>query len=156
MEIKITTYTDNEKVYEDKHFGEFSEEISYEKIVYNDKNEKKIKIFIDKIKESVSIEKDNLKTHIGYSRKSSDYNTIYGNVKLDTQLVSMEKKSRNNLVMYVIVYNIFFDRNEKQQNKLKILNFYSFYHFLYINYKIKLFKNIVYYPIINFFFIYIF
>ena len=91
MEIKITTYTDNEKVYEDKHFGEFSEEISSEKIVYNDKNEKKIKIFIDKIKESVSI------------------------------LVSMEKKSRNNLVMYEIVYNIFFDRNEKQQNKLKIL-----------------------------------
>jgi hypothetical protein len=121
MEIKITTYTDNEKVYEDKHFGEFSEEISSEKIVYNDKNEKKIKIFIDKIKESVSIEKDNLKTYIGYSRKSSDYNTIYGNVKLDTQLVSMEKKSRNNLVMYEIVYNIFFDRNEKQQNKLKIL-----------------------------------
>ena len=121
MEIKITTYTDNEKVYEDKYFGEFSEEISYEKIVYNDKNEKKIKIFIDKIKESVSIEKDNLKTHIGYNRKSSDYNTIYGNVKLDTQLVSMEKKSRNNLVMYEIVYNIFFDRNEKQQNKLKIL-----------------------------------
>ena len=117
MEIKITTYTDNEN----KHFGEFSEEISYEKIVYNDKNEKKIKIFIDKIKESVSIEKDNLKTYIGYSRKSSDYNTIYGNVKLDTQLVSMEKKSRNNLVMYEIVYNIFFDRNEKQQNKLKIL-----------------------------------
>ena len=121
MEIKITTYTDNEKVYEDKRFGEFSEEISSEKIVYNDKNEKKIKIFIDKIKESVSIEKDNLKTHIGYNRKSSDYNTIYGNVKLDTQLVSMEKKSRNNLVMYEIVYNIFFDRNEKQQNKLKIL-----------------------------------
>ena len=121
MEIKITTYTDNEKVYEDKHFGEFSEEISSEKIVYNDKNEKKIKIFIDKIKESVSIEKDNLKTHIGYNRKSSDYNTIYGNVKLDTQLVSMEKKSRNNLVMYEIVYNIFFDKNEKQQNKLKIL-----------------------------------
>ena len=121
MEIKITTYTDNEKVYEDKHFGEFSEEISSEKIVYNDKNEKKIKIFIDKIKESVSIEKDNLKTHIGYNRKSSDYNTIYGNVKLDTQLVSMEKKSRNNLIMYEIVYNIFFDRNEKQQNKLKIL-----------------------------------
>ena len=121
MEIKITTYTDNEKVYEDKHFGEFSEEICSEKIVYNDKNEKKIKIFIDKIKESVSIEKDNLKTHIGYNRKSSDYNTIYGNVKLDTQLVSMEKKSRNNLIMYEIVYNIFFDRNEKQQNKLKIL-----------------------------------
>ena len=121
MEIKITTYTDNEKVYEDKHFGEFLEEISSEKIVYNDKNEKKIKIFIDKIKESVSIEKDNLKTHIGYNRKSSDYNTIYGNVKLDTQLVSMEKKSRNNLVMYEIVYNIFFDKNEKQQNKLKIL-----------------------------------
>ena len=42
-------------------------------------------------------------------------------MKLDTQLVSMEKKSRNNLVMYEIVYNIFFDKNEKQQNKLKIL-----------------------------------
>lgn len=121
MEIKITTYTDNEKVYENRHIGDFIEEISSEKIEYNDKNEKKIKIFIDKIKESVSIEKDNLKTHIGYNRKSSDYNTIYGNVKLDTQLVSMEKKSRNNLVMYEIVYNIFFDRNEKQQNKLKIL-----------------------------------
>ena len=121
MEIKITTYTDNEKVYENRHIGDFIEEISSEKIEYNDKNEKKIKIFIDKIKESVSIEKDNLKTHIGYNRKSSDYNTIYGNVKLDTQLVSMEKKSRNNLVMYEIVYNIFFDKNEKQQNKLKIL-----------------------------------
>ena len=121
MEIKITTYTDNQKVYEDRYFGEFLEEVSFEKIVYNDKNEKKIKIFIDKIKENVSIEKDNLKTHIGYSRKSSDYKTLYGNIKLDTQLVSFEKKSRNNLVMYEIVYNIFFDKNEKQQTKLKIL-----------------------------------
>lgn len=50
MEIKITTYTDNEKVYEDKHFGEFSEEISYEKIVYNDKNEKKKKFLLTKSK----------------------------------------------------------------------------------------------------------
>ena len=121
MEIKITTYVDNEKALEEKYVGEYIVANTYEKIQYIDKNEKKIKIFIDKMKESVSIEKDNLKTHIGYSGKSSDYNTIYGNVKLDTQLVSMEKKSRNNLVMYEIVYNIFFDRNEKQQNKLKIL-----------------------------------
>ena len=120
MEIKITTYTDNEKVYEDKHFGEFSEEISYEKIVYNDKNEKKIKIFIDKIKESVSIEKDNSKMSIEYSRKSSDYTTVYGIMKLDTQLVKINKLARNNLVMHEIIYNIFFDQ-EKQQNKLKIL-----------------------------------
>ena len=119
--IKITTYVDAEKIHEDSHVGAHIEEATSEKITYSDKNNKKIEIFIDKIKESVSIEKDNLKTHIGYSRKSSDYNTIYGNVKLDTQLVSMEKKSRNNLVMYEIVYNIFFDRNEKQQNKLKIL-----------------------------------
>ena len=119
--IKITTYVDSEKIHEESYLGSFLEQTSSEKISYSDKNNKKIKIFIDKIKESVSIEKDNLKTYIGYSRKSSDYNTIYGNVKLDTQLVSMEKKSRNNLVMYEIVYNIFFDRNEKQQNKLKIL-----------------------------------
>ena len=37
----------------------------YEKIQYIDKNEKKIKIFIDKMKESVSIERDNSKMSIG-------------------------------------------------------------------------------------------
>ena len=84
------------------------------------KMKKKIKIFIDKIKESVSIEKDNSKMSIEYSRKSSDYATVYGVMKLDTQLINIHKLARNNLVLYEIVYNIFFGQ-EKQQNKLKIL-----------------------------------
>ena len=120
MEIKITTYVDNEKALEEKYVGEYIVANTYEKIVYNDKNEKKIKIFIDKIKESVSIEKDNSKMSIEYSRKSSDYTTVYGVMKLDTQLVKINKLARNNLVMHEIIYNIFFDQ-EKQQNKLKIL-----------------------------------
>ena len=120
MEIKITTYVDNEKVHDEKYVGEYIVENTYEKIQYIDKNEKKIKIFIDKIKESVSIEKDNSKMSIEYSRKSSDYTTVYGVMKLDTQLVKINKLVRNNLVMYEIIYNIFFDQ-EKQQNKLKIL-----------------------------------
>ena len=120
MEIKITTYVDNEKALEEKYVGEYIVANTYEKIQYIDKNEKKIKIFIDKMKESVSIEKDNSKMSIEYSRKSSDYTTVYGIVKLDTQLVKINKQARNNLVMYEIIYNIFFDQ-EKQQNKLKIL-----------------------------------
>ena len=120
MEIKITTYVDNEKVHEEKCVGEYTVENTYEKIQYIDKNEKKIKIFIDKMKESVSIEKDNSKMSIEYSRKSSDYTTVYGIMKLDTQLVKINKLARNNLVLYEIIYNIFFDQ-EKQQNKLKIL-----------------------------------
>ena len=120
MEIKITTYVDNEKALEEKYVGEYIVENTYEKIQYIDKNEKKIKIFIDKMKESVSIEKDNSKMSIEYSRKSSDYTTVYGIVKLDTQLVKINKLARNNLVMHEIIYNIFFDQ-EKQQNKLKIL-----------------------------------
>ncbi len=120
MEIKITTYVDNEKALEEKYVGEYIVENTYEKIQYIDKNEKKIKIFIDKMKESVSIEKDNSKMSIEYSRKSSDYTTVYGIMKLDTQLVKINKQARNNLVMYEIIYNIFFDQ-EKQQNKLKIL-----------------------------------
>ena len=120
MEIKITTYVDDEKTLEEKYVGEYISENTYEKIQYIDKNEKKIKIFIDKIKESVSIEKDNSKMSIEYSRKSSDYATVYGVMKLDTQLVKIDKLARNNLVLYEIVYNIFFGQ-EKQQNKLKIL-----------------------------------
>ena len=120
MEIKITTYVDNEKALEEKYVGEYIVENTYEKIQYIDKNEKKIKIFIDKMKESVSIEKDNSKMSIEYSRKSSDYTTVYGIMKLDTQLVKINKQARNNLVMYEIIYNIFFYQ-EKQQNKLKIL-----------------------------------
>ena len=120
MEIKITTYINNEKVHDEKYVGEYIVENTYEKIQYIDKNEKKIKIFIDKMKESVSIEKDNSKMSIEYSRKSSDYTTVYGIMKLDTRLVKINKLARNNLVMYEIIYNIFFDQ-EKQQNKLKIL-----------------------------------
>ena len=120
MEIKITTYVDNEKALEEKYVGEYIVANTYEKIQYIDKNEKKIKIFIDKMKESVSIEKDNSKMSIEYSRKSSDYTTGYGVMKLDTQLVKIDKLARNNLVLYEIIYNIFFDQ-EKQQNKLKIL-----------------------------------
>ena len=120
MEIKITTYVDNEKVHDEKYVGEYIVANTYEKIQYIDKNEKKIKIFIDKMKESVSIEKDNSKMSIEYSRKSSDYTTVYGVMKLDTQLVKINKLARNNLVMHEIIYNIFFDQ-EKQQNKLKIL-----------------------------------
>ena len=120
MEIKITTYVDNEKALEEKYVGEYIVANTYEKIQYIDKNEKKIKIFIDKMKESVSIEKDNSKMSIEYSRKSSDYTTVYGVMKLDTQLVKINKLARNNLVMHEIIYNIFFGQ-EKQQNKLKIL-----------------------------------
>ena len=120
MEIKITTYVDNEKALEEKYVGEYIVANTYEKIQYIEKNEKKIKIFIDKMKESVSIEKDNSKMSIEYSRKSSDYTTVYGIMKLDTQLVKINKLARNNLVLYEIIYNIFFDQ-EKQQNKLKIL-----------------------------------
>ena len=120
MEIKITTYVDNEKALEEKYVGEYIVANTYEKIQYIDKNEKKIKIFIDKMKESVSIEKDNSKMSIEYSRKSSDYTTVYGIMKLDTQLVKINNLARNNLVMHEIIYNIFFDQ-EKQQNKLKIL-----------------------------------
>ena len=120
MEIKITTYVDNEKALEEKYVGEYIVANTYEKIQYIDKNEKKIKIFIDKMKESVSIEKDNSKMSIEYSRKSSDYTTVYGIMKLDTQLVKINKLARNNLVMHEIIYNIFFDQ-ETQQNKLKIL-----------------------------------
>ena len=120
MEIKITTYVDNEKALEEKYVGEYIVANTYEKIQYIDKNEKKIKIFIDKMKESVSIEKDNSKMSIEYSRKSNDCTTVYGIMKLDTQLVKINKLARNNLVMHEIIYNIFFDQ-EKQQNKLKIL-----------------------------------
>ena len=120
MEIKITTYVDNEKALEEKYVGEYIVANTYEKIQYIDKNEKKIKIFIDKMKESVSIEKDNSKMSIEYSRKSNDCTTVYGIMKLDTQLIKINKLARNNLVMHEIIYNIFFDQ-EKQQNKLKIL-----------------------------------
>ena len=119
--IKITTYVDSEKIHEESYLGSFLEQTSSEKISYSDKNNKKIKIFIDKIKESVSIEKDDSKMYLAYTKTSNDYSTQYGQMKLETQLVNISKKTRNSITLYEIVYNIHFGSNDKQQNKLKIL-----------------------------------
>ena len=119
--IKITTYVDSEKIHEESYLGSFLEQTSSEKISYSDKNNKKIEIFIDKIKESVSIEKDDSKMYLAYTKTSNDYSTQYGQMKLETQLVNISKKTKNNLTLYEIVYNIHFGSNDKQQNKLKIL-----------------------------------
>ena len=119
--IKITTYVDSEKIHEESCVGSFSEQTSSEKISYSDKNNKKIEIFIDKIKESVSIEKDDSKMYLAYTKTSNDYSTQYGQMKIETQLVNISKKTKNNLTLYEIVYNIHFGSNDKQQNKLKIL-----------------------------------
>ena len=119
--IKITTYVDSEKIYEESYLGSFLEQTSSEKISYSDKNNKKIEIFIDKIKESVSIEKDDSKMYLAYTKTSNDYSTQYGQMKLETQLVNISKKTKNSITLYEIVYNIHFGSNDKQQNKLKIL-----------------------------------
>ena len=119
--IKITTYVDSEKIHEESCLGSFLEQTSIEKISYSDKNNKKIEIFIDKIKESVSIEKDDSKMYLAYTKTSNDYSTQYGQMKLETQLVNISKKTKNNLTLYEIVYNIHFGSNDKQKNKLKIL-----------------------------------
>ena len=119
--IKITTYVDSEKIHEESYLGSFLEQTSSEKISYSDKNNKKIKIFIDKIKESVSIEKDDSKMYLAYTKTSNDYSTQYGQMKLETQLVKMSKIGKNNFTLFEIVYNIYFGKNDKQQNKLKIL-----------------------------------
>ena len=119
--IKIITYVDSEKIHEESYIGSFFEQTISEKISYSDKNNKKIEIFIDKIKESVSIEKDDSKMYLAYTRTSNDYSTQYGQMKLETQLVNISKKTKNNLTLYEIVYNIHFGSNDKQQNKLKIL-----------------------------------
>lgn len=119
--IKITTYVDSEKIHEESYLGSFLEQTSSEKISYSDKNNKKIEIFIDKIKESVSIEKDDSKMYLAYMKTSNDYSTQYGQMKLETQLVNISKKTKNSITLYEIVYNIHFGSNDKQQNKLKIL-----------------------------------
>ena len=119
--IKITTYVDAEKIHEESHIGTYISQLDNEKIIYKDKNNKKIEIFIDKIKESVSIEKDDSKMYLAYTKTSNDYSTQYGQMKLETQLVNISKKTKNNLTLYEIVYNIHFGSNDKQQNKLKIL-----------------------------------
>ena len=119
--IKITTYVDSEKIHEESYVGSFFEQTISEKISYSDKNNKKIEIFIDKIKESVSIEKDDSKMYLAYTKTSNDYSTQYGQMKLETQLVNISKKTKNSITLYEIVYNIHFGSNDKQQNKLKIL-----------------------------------
>ena len=119
--IKITTYVDSEKIHEESYLGRYTEQLDSQKIIYSDKNNKKIKIFIDKIKESVSIEKDDSKMYLAYTKTSNDYSTQYGQMKLETQLVKMSKMGKNNFTLFEIVYNIYFGKNDKQQNKLKIL-----------------------------------
>ena len=119
--VKITTYVDSEKIHEESYLGSFLEQTSSEKISYSDKNNKKIEIFIDKIKESVSIEKDDSKMYLAYTKTSNDYSTQYGQMKLETQLVNISKKTKNNLTLYEIVYNIHFGSDDKHKNKLKIL-----------------------------------
>ena len=119
--IKITTYVDSEKIHEESCVGSVLEQISSEKISYSDKNNKKIEIFIDKIKESVSIEKDDSKMYLAYTKTSNDYSTQYGQMKLETQLVKISKKAKNSFTLFEIVYNIYFGKNDRQQNKLKIL-----------------------------------
>ena len=119
--IKITTYVDAEQIHEESHIGTYISQLDSEKIIYKDKNNKKIEIFIDKIKESVSIEKDDSKMYLAYTKTSNDYSTQYGQMKLETQLVKMSKMGKNNFTLFEIVYNIHFGSNDKQQNKLKIL-----------------------------------
>lgn len=119
--IKIITYVDSEKIHEESYLGRYTEQLDSQKIIYSDKNNKKIKIFIDKIKESVSIEKDDSKMYLAYTKTSNDYSTQYGQMKLETQLVKMSKMEKNNFTLFEIVYNIYFGKNDKQQNKLKIL-----------------------------------
>ena len=119
--IKIITYVDSEKIHEESYLGRYTEQLDSQKIIYSDKNNKKIKIFIDKIKESVSIEKDDSKMYLAYTKTSNDYSTQYGQMKLETQLVNISKKTKNNLTLYEIVYNIHFGSDDKQKNKLKIL-----------------------------------
>ena len=119
--IKITTYVDAEKIHEESHIGTYISQLDNEKIIYKDKNNKKIEIFIDKIKESVSIEKDDSKMYLAYTKTSNDYSTQYGQMKLETQLVKISKKAKNSFTLFEIVYNIYFGKNDRQQNKLKIL-----------------------------------
>ena len=119
--IRIITYVDSEKIHEESYLGRYTEQLDSQKIIYSDKNNKKIKIFIDKIKESVSIEKDDSKMYLAYTKTSNDYSTQYGQMKLETQLVKMSKMEKNNFTLFEIVYNIHFGKNDKQQNKLKIL-----------------------------------
>ena len=119
--IKITSYVDAEKIHEESYLGRYTEQLDSQKIIYSDKNNKKIEIFIDKIKESVSIEKDDSKMYLAYTKTSNDYSTQYGQMKLETQLVKMSKMGKNNFTLFEIVYNIYFGKNDKQQNKLKIL-----------------------------------
>ena len=119
--IKIITYVDSEKIHEESYLGRYTEQLDSQKIIYSDKNNKKIKIFIDKIKASVSIEKDDSKMYLAYTKTSNDYSTQYGQMKLETQLVKMSKMEKNNFTLFEIVYNIHFGKNDKQQNKLKIL-----------------------------------
>ena len=59
--------------------------------------------------------------YLAYTKTSNDYSTQYGQMKLETQLVKISKMAKNSFTLFEIVYNIYFGKNDKQQNKLKIL-----------------------------------
>ena len=120
MKVKITTYIDEEKLFAEQYDCTFLEEKIVDTLVYIDKNKKKIKITVDKLKERVTIEKDNLITKIAYTREKSDYSTSYGALKLESQLVKLEKKQRGSFIVFDIVYNLYFNKEDKQQNKLRL------------------------------------
>ena len=120
MKLKIITYVDKEKLFEEKYECDFKDEKIREIITYFDKNKNKVKITVDKIIESVSIEKDNVITEFGYSRRKSKYSTNYGVMELESQLVKLDKKERNSFIVYDIIYNLYFGGSDKQQNKLRL------------------------------------
>lgn len=121
MKIKILTYIDDEKSYEESYNGEYLEEKTRYIIEYCDNNLENFKIIIDKIKENVSIDKDTVEMIVKYTKNKTIYRTLHGDIEIITQLVKWSKKERNNLVCFDIEYKIFFNEEDSQNNKLRIL-----------------------------------
>ena len=120
MELKITTYVDGEKLTEEKYECEYAHEKFLEEITYLDEKRNKIKVTIDKIKENVTIEKEQQTTNISYARKKTNYSTQYGVMEFESSLVSLKKQERSKFVVFEIVYNLYFSKEDKQQNKLRM------------------------------------
>lgn len=121
MKIKILTYIDNKKSYEESYNGEYVEEKTKYIIEYCNNNLENFKIIIDKIKENVSIYKDTVETIVKYTKTKTIYKTLHGNIEIITQLVKWSKKERNNLLCFDIEYKIFFNDKDSQNNKLRII-----------------------------------
>lgn len=121
MKIKILTYIDDEKSYEESYNGEYLEEKTRYIIEYRDNNLENFKIIIDKIKENVSIDKDTVEMIVKYTKNKTIYKTLHGDIEIITQLVKWSKKERNNLVCFDIEYKIFFNEEDSQNNKLRII-----------------------------------